>query len=376
MLRVKRAAVFGALATALLVTPVAAAATASDSPSVPGKTAAHGRNGGHGDPSGAPLRKLAERTTTKVRVGTAVDMAALAEDATYRKTVAREFNSVTAENVMKWETVQPERGVYDFAAGDELVDFARANGQQVRGHTLVWHNQLPKWLTEGDFSREELRSILREHITTVVRHYRGRIYEWDVANEVFEDDGTLRKSLWLEKLGPGYIADALRWAHAADPRAKLFLNDYNVEGINAKSTAYYELVKDLRAQRVPVHGFGVQGHLSLEYDLPGDVAENLARFDRLGLRTAVTEADVRMRMPTETIELHAQAQGYHVLLQACLLTPKCSSFTVWGFTDKYSWIPDWFEGEGAANLLDEEYRPKPAYRAVHQDLRLAAGGRR
>ncbi|GAA2441433.1 endo-1,4-beta-xylanase [Streptomyces macrosporus] len=375
MLRVKRAAVYGALATALLATAAAPATLASADSPAPGQAATEGTKGGHGDLSDAPLRKLAERTKTKVRIGTAVDMSALADDATYRETVAKEFNSVTAENVMKWEVVQPERGVYDFTAADALMKTARANGQEVRGHTLVWHSQLPAWVNEGDFSKEELRSILRDHITTVVKRYKGKIYQWDVANEIFNEDGTWRESVWYKTLGPGYVEDALRWTHAIDPKAKLFLNDYNVEGVNAKSDAYYELIKKLRAKGVPVHGFGAQGHLSLEYDLPHDMTENFLRFDRLGVETAVTEADVRMRVPAETIELNAQSQGYHTMLQACLLTPKCTSFTVWGFTDKYSWIPDWFEGEGAALLLDEQYNPKPAYKAVQQDLRLAARGR-
>ncbi|PRY00898.1 endo-1,4-beta-xylanase [Allonocardiopsis opalescens] len=323
-------------------------------------------------PEGDPdvLRDAAPRG---LFVGTAVDMAALANDPVYRERVGAEFSSVTAENVMKWETLQPERGRYDFAAADELVEFARANGQRVRGHTLVWHNQNPAWLAEGDFSRQELRAILREHIHTVVGRYRGQIWQWDVANEIFDDEGNLRQNIWLETIGPDYIADAFRWAHQADPRAQLFLNDYNIEGVNAKSDAYYELARQLRREGVPVHGVGVQGHLGVQYGFAPDTTANLQRFAALGLRTAVTEADVRIPMPADTVELQAQAQGYSSLLTACLRTPRCDSFTVWGFTDRYSWVPDWFEGEGAANLLDEDYNPKPAYREVLETLALASG---
>ncbi|MDG4769473.1 endo-1,4-beta-xylanase [Solwaraspora sp. WMMD792] len=326
------------------------------------------------------LRGLAK--WNKLQVGTAVNMTALAEDETYRDRIATEFSSVTAENVMKWETLEPVRGERDYGPADELVDFARRNKQVVRGHVLVWHNQNPAWLTEGVESGEidatELRQILREHVTETVRHFKGRIHQWDVANEIFDDNAELRDSIWLRELGPSYIADAFRWAHRADPTAKLFLNDYNVEGISAKSTAYYDLVRELRRQRVPVHGMGIQGHLGIQYGFwsATAVAENLRRFEALGLETAVTEADVRMPMPTDVIKLQSQAQGYNTLLQGCLLADRCNSFTFWGFTDKYSWVPDWFDGEGAANILDEEYQPKPAYDAVRATLGLAVPTRR
>ncbi|GAA3841948.1 endo-1,4-beta-xylanase [Streptomyces phyllanthi] len=323
--------------------------------------------------AGPPLRVLADRAG--VRIGTAVDMTALAEDRTYRRTTAREFDSVTAENVMKWESVEPQRGVYDWKPADDLVHFARAHGQVVRGHTLVWHSQLPAWLTtgvaDGSIDAKELRGILREHITTEVKRYKGRIQQWDVVNEVFEEDGSLRNSIWLQQLGPSYIADAFRWAHAADPKAKLFLNDYNVEGVNAKSTAYYNLAKGLRAQGVPVQGFGIQGHLAIQYGFPGQVAENLARFEALGMQTAFTEVDVRMILPADAEKAATQADYFRRLLDACLGARGCRSFTVWGYTDRYSWVPGVFAGQGAATPMDEEYGRKPAYGAVREGL--AAG---
>jgi endo-1,4-beta-xylanase len=268
------------------------------------------------------MRALAARAG--LRVGTAVDMSALAADATYREHVAREFSTLTAEN----------------------------------------------------FTPEELRQLLRQHILDEVRHFKGRIWHWDVANEVFTDDGQPRDSLWLRTLGPGYLADAFRWAHQADPQARLYLNDYNVEGRNAKSDAYHNLIKQLRSEGVPVHGFGIQGHLGVQYGFAGDVLQNLRRFEALGVETAFTEVDVRMPLPADATKLQAQAQGYSVLLQACLLARRCVSYTVWGFTDRYSWVPGWFAGQGAANLLDESFQPKPAHAAVMTTLVLAAGGAR
>jgi endo-1,4-beta-xylanase len=317
----------------------------------------------------ASLREAAR--PTGVRIGTAVDMSALAQDEPYRAAVAREFSTVTAENVMKWESVEPQRGVHDWAAADRLIDFARANKQTVRGHTLVWHSQNPRWLTEGTFTPAELRAILRQHIVDEVRHFRGRIWHWDVVNEVFNDDGTPRDTIWLRNLGPGYIADAFRWAHQADPRAKLYVNDYNNEGVNPKSDAYYALVRQLRAEGVPVHGYGIQGHLAVQYGVPTRILENLRRFEALGLETAFTEVDVRMPLPADPIKVQAQAQGFTAMLQACLLARRCVSYTVWGFTDKYSWVPGVFSGQGSATPFDENFAPKPAYQALRDTFRLA-----
>ncbi|MFE2641559.1 endo-1,4-beta-xylanase [Streptomyces nigra] len=298
-------------------------------------------------------------------------------DKEYRKVLGREFSSVSPENQMKWDYIHPERDRYDFGQADAIVEFARKNHQVVRGHTLLWHSQNPAWLENGDFTEAELRGILREHITKVVGRYKGRIQQWDVANEIFDDQGDLRTrdNIWIRELGPGIVADAFRWAHRADPKAKLFLNDYNVESVNAKSDAYYALVKDLRAQRVPVHGFSVQGHLSTRYGFPGDLADNLRRFDALGLETAVTELDVRMDVPEGSVPTPAQekqqAEYYQRMLQACLEVDGCNSFTIWGFTDKYSWVPVFFQGEGFATVMTDGFGRKPAYYALRDTLKDA-----
>ncbi|MFF8996501.1 endo-1,4-beta-xylanase [Streptomyces achromogenes] len=344
------AAAAAACCLALLPLTTASPAGAAGGPAVPDR----------------PLRQLA--ADDQLRIGTAVDTSALADDAAYRRLAGSEFSTVTPENVMKWEAIEPRQGEYDYADADRLVDFARRHGQKVRGHVLVWHNQLPSWLTSGDFTPDQLREILHRHITDTVRHFKGRVWQWDVVNEAFNEDGTLRDSIWLRELGPGYIADAFRWAHEADPHALLFYNDYNTEWTGPKSDAVYDLVSRLRAEGVPVDGVGFQGHLGIQYGLPTDMAANFARFDKLGLATAVTEADVRMEMPADDSKLATQAEGYRRLLDACLRARHCISFTVWGFTDKYSWVPDTFPGEGAANLFDEDYRAKPAYRTLQKQL--------
>jgi endo-1,4-beta-xylanase len=321
------------------------------------------------DPTTATLRQVAAHT--KLRIGTAVDMNALAKDATYRQMVGDQFSTVTPENVMKWEVVEPQRGHYDFSAADELVRFARAHGQKVRGHNLVWHSQLPAWLTSGTWTPAQLRSILRQHIFTVAGHFRGQIWARDVVNEAIDDTGKLRDSIWSRALGESFIADAFRWAHQADPKAILFYNDYNIEGVNTKSTAVYNLVKRLRAQGVPIQGVGIQGHLSTDYPFPNDMLLNLRRFAALGVDTAVTEADVRHTLPSTPAKVNAQAQGFSLMLQSCLLVRSCISYTLWGFTDKYNWVPYTFPGQGEATPFDVNFKPKPAYDTMRRDLALA-----
>ncbi|WP_207456380.1 endo-1,4-beta-xylanase [Herbiconiux sp. SYSU D00978] len=302
-------------------------------------------------------------------------------DQQYRRELKHEFSSLSPENQMKWEFIHPEQGRYDFAEADAIVKFARQHKQDVRGHTLLWHSQNPAWVEEGDFTAEELRAVLKDHIQTLVGRYKGQIDQWDVANEIFDEGGNLRTSenIWIRELGPGIIADAFRWAHEADPDAKLFFNDYNVEWKGPKSNAYYALIQDLLKQDVPVDGFSVQGHLSTQYGFPGDLRENLQRFDDLGLETAITELDVRMNVPegqqpTES-QLAQQADYYQQALEACLAVDDCNSFTIWGFTDRYSWVPVFFTGEGFANVMTEDYERKPAYYALRDTLLAAAGGK-
>ena len=295
-------------------------------------------------------------------------------DAEYRYVLAKEFSSVSPENQMKWEFIHPEEDEYNFGPADRIVRFAKRNGQVVRGHTLLWHSQNPEWLEEGDVTPDELRAILKDHITTVVGRYRGKIQQWDVANEIFDDAGEYRtENIFIRELGPEIVLDAFRWAHRADPRAKLFFNDFNVESLNAKSDAYYELIQQMQAERIPVHGFSVQGHLSTRYGFPFELQENLQRFDDLGVETAVTEIDVRMDVPegTEpTIAQEAQqAHYYDLALEACLAGEDCSSFTVWGFTDKYSWVPVFFEGQGWATIMTGDFERKPAFFELRESLR-------
>jgi len=317
------------------------------------------------------LRALASRVG--LRIGTAVNTDVLATNAKYRQITADQFSTVTPENVMKWQVVEPTQGTYDWSAADQLVNFAKANGQLVRGHTLVWQNQLPNWLTTGTYTSAQLRDLLHKHITDEVSHFKGHIWQWDVVNEAFNDDGTMRDTLWLGAMGPSYIAEAFRWAHQADPRALLFYNDYNIEGLGAKSDAVFALVKQLRAEGVPINGVGAQGHLDTQYGFPNQMQQNLQRFADLGLKVALTEVDVRTTLPVTTPEQLAQNADYTQMLGACLLVRQCISYTVWGFGDAYSWVPGVFAGEGSADIYDKNLQPKAQYFALQQVLSLAGG---
>jgi endo-1,4-beta-xylanase len=319
------------------------------------------------------LRTLA--LAHNLRIGTAVRSDALIRDNQYASVLAREFNSVTAEDAMKWANVERSPGMYDWAAADRVVDFAQRHDQQVYGHTLVWDHTLPTWLTKGGFKQSEVAWFLRRHITDEVSRYRGKVWAWDVVNESLDANGGLRDGFWLRSVGPSYIADSFRWARAADPHAKLFLNDFDTEGINGKSDALYRMVKGLLAMHAPIDGVGFQTHWTTS-PLPSSFIKNLNRFAALGLEVAITEADSRVSMPATASNLSAQAKVYGQALDACLAVPRCVSFTVWGFTDKYSWIPLAWPGTGTACLLDDKFRAKPAYAAVSRSLSRAPSPRR
>jgi endo-1,4-beta-xylanase len=321
-------------------------------------------------PAGPTLRELGDRRG--LQMGTAVRTGSLSGDsAAYAAVAAREFNSITPANAMKWASVEPLRGEFDWSGADEIVAFARAHGQVVRGHTLVWHNQLPSWLTGGDFSGPEVLQLMTEHIAVEAGRYAGQIAAWDVVNEPFNEDGTFRTSIFERASnGPDYIAMALHAARQADPAARLYLNDYNIEGINAKSTAMLDLATSLERQGVPIDGVGIQGHVILG-QVPSDVAENIARFVAAGFEVCLTEIDVRIPLtdglatPAQLVE---QAADYAKIVEACTADQGCVGATVWGFTDLDSWIPGHFSGYGAADLLDASLSPKPAYFAVRRAL--------
>jgi endo-1,4-beta-xylanase len=317
------------------------------------------------DAPGQSLRALAEKRG--IRIGAAVAVRPLRDDPVYRELLAREFNIVTSENALKFAPLRPTRERFDFSGADEIVAFARDHAMQVRGHTLVWHQALPAWLTNGNFGRDELTAILKDHIATVVGRYRGQIGAWDVVNEAVARDGSMRDTFWRRAVGDEYLEVVFRWAHEADPQARLFYNDFDGEGLNQKAGAIYNLVKGLLNRGVPVHGVGLQMHIGLDaYPQPQHVAANINRLAALGLEVHITEMDVKIQNGTGTMEerLAAQARIYRDMLKACLQASNFKAFVMWGVTDRYSWIPRHTGKPDAPLILDESARPKPAYHAL------------
>lgn len=331
--------------------------------------------------TGVHLRDLAQ--AHHLAFGAAVNVSALQQDRTYAGLLEQQLNMVTPENVMKFNITEPDQDIFNFTQADALVAFAQAHRMQVRGHNLVWNEALPSWLTDGHFSKPQLQAILQNHISTVVQRFRSKVHIWDVVNEAIDDNGHLRKGIWLDTLGPDYIALAFRWAHEVDPQAHLFYNDYGAEGLGAKSDAVYKLVKGLVEDGVPIYGVGLQMHVSI-FRAPSehDVLVNMQRLAALGLKVQITEMDVSLRKnnaqftnptPIQAMpaQLDAQAKIYHNMLAACLAITACEAFVMWGLIDRYSWL----NGDGltpnhadAPLIYDENYQPKPAFTALVDEL--------
>jgi endo-1,4-beta-xylanase len=383
-MRLRRLLLTGAAGAAALLAIGTAAAAAQNS----GAAASHVTAASN---SSAPdsLRSLA--ANIGLRIGSAIIPQDI-ETPSFAAIASGQFSVVTPGNAMKWEVVEPTEGTFDWSQADQLVAFAQENHQLVRGHTLLWHSQLPTWLTNGvangTISNAQLANLLHQHITTEVSRYKGKIWQWDVANEFFTDTNPSQinpDDFWISHLGPGIIGQAFVWAHQADPHALLCYNDYNIageDGSNAKSDAAYAWLKQELTAGIPISCVGDQGHLDTQFGFSGQLMQqDLARFASLGLKVAITEADVRTfvnnatdQVPTDHLATFAQPEEESQMLQACLAVRQCISFTVWGFTDADSWVPGFFTGEGYATIYDVKQQPKQAYFDMQSDLELAAHG--
>jgi endo-1,4-beta-xylanase len=305
--------------------------------------------GSGGSSSEESLRDAAQGSG--MLVGAAARPAQLAEVA-YAATFAREFNMLEPEDAMKWEALRPDPKSFNFSQADQLVDFALRHNMRVRGHALVWHHQIPRWLTEGQFTPDQLARLLETHIKTVVGHYRGKVFAWDVVNEAFDEPGRgqLRDTIWYDRPGIGlsgkgtaYLERCFRWAHEADPAALLFYNEGDdAEILGPKSDAIYAMVRDFRKRDVPIHGVGLQMHSSNLHPDFSSISANIGPFTALGVQVHITEMDVSLPVDAKgnatSDDLQQQAIIYRQIAEASLSHRGSTAIQTWGFTDNYSWI--------------------------------------
>lgn len=309
--------------------------------------------------------------------------------------VAAHFNSTTPENVMKWGPIHPSPDSFAFDAADAFVEFSETHGMFMVGHTLVWHSQTPRWVFEDEdgnpLTREALLERMKNHIETVVGRYQGRVHGWDVVNEALNEDGTLRESPWLRIIGEDYIARAFEYAHAADPDAELYYNDYSLEN-EAKRNGAVRLVASLQEQGVPVHGIGTQGHYSMSFPTMAQLDSTIQAFADLDVKVMITELDIavlpreRMNPSADVSERQAfearmnpYTEGLPDSVQQALAQRYADLFgrfiahadvidrvTFWGVTDGDSWLNNWpIPGRTTYPLLfDRDWQPKAAFHAV------------
>ena len=312
--------------------------------------------------------------------------------AAHHERVARsgKFSQLTPENEMKWDAIEPEPGVFDFSRADAIVAFARDNGMKVRGHTLVWHSQLPAWM-QSLTGADAVRAAMTNHIQTVVAHFRdtfpGTVVAYDVVNEAMNvmqgpmgGTAIYRDSVFSRELGEGFIAEAFQIARDTDPDALLFYNDFGVEGMNgAKSNGMFNMVSGLVAAGAPIDGVGFQMHTGPIDQGPGaaDFQANLARYAALGLQVEVTEMDVTLcAIGANAIGLELQRYRYNRIVSACFENPACRSVSLWGLADPNSWLNGngctqgmiMLETQPTPLAFDESYARKPAWWGIYDAL--------
>jgi len=329
-------------------------------------------------------------------IGTALNERQIyGEDQRGQDLAVREFNAVTAENVMKWEIIHPEPGVYDFVAADAMIDLAEENDMFVVGHTLVWHSQTPDWVFYDEngelLSRDALLERMRNHIHTVVDRYKGRVHGWDVVNEAIVDDGSMRDTYWYRIIGKDFLVKAFEYAHEVDPDAELYYNDYSLE-IPSKREGAIRLVEYLQENGAPITGIGTQGHFMLDFPELEEIEKTITEFAALGLDVMVTELDIDVLPPafeymgadvSASAEMREELNPYPDALPDSVqqqLTDRyrdifeiylrhsddITRVTFWGVTDGDSWKNNW-PVRGRTNytlIFDRNWEPKPAYHAI------------
>ncbi len=324
------------------------------------------------------LKQAGQSADPPILIGAAISGLALS-DGGYAAVASSEHDYVTAENEMKWQSLEPSPGQFSWAAADKIVDWAGRNGMKVKGHCLVWHNQLPGWMSSMR-GVQQVEEAMRRHIQTVMGHYRDRVVAWDVVNEAIMTDSDsgvgnprMRNSVFYDALGERTIDLAFQIAREQEPRAKLYYNDYSIDGLNQKSDYAYEMIRGMLERGVPIDGVGFQMHIGPPNNQPTapEVAENLRRFADLGLEILISEMDINRC--GNAISAEEQLTLYHDVVQACFSLPECVAITFWGINDGRSWLNSWStarcNGQNSQSLLfDDRYQRKETYHRVMDAL--------
>ncbi|MHA8065786.1 endo-1,4-beta-xylanase [Aquirufa sp. ROCK2-A2] len=308
------------------------------------------------------------KNVIKFHLGASVNPRLLNENEAYRAIAIDEFTSITAENHMKMMLVHPESERFDFSKADEIVHFAQATNKRIHGHTLVWHNQVPQWMKDFQGDQKAWEELLKTHIKTVVQHFKGKVAGWDVVNESFLDDGSLRPTIWADHI-PDYIAKSFQWAHEADSSAILFYNDYGQDGNPKKMQAILSLVRELKQRNIPIHGLGLQMHINV-HAKKEDIEKVIKESVQTGLVIHFSELDIAVN-PKNQVEFiyDALAQSkqndlFTFVFKSYQSIPSKQQYgiTFWNISDKDSWLRGYFKRPKEYPLLfDENYIKKQGY---------------
>lgn len=301
-------------------------------------------------------------------IGVAVDDLLLQNDSMYQHICVTQFNRASPENLFKPAFIQPEENLFNWIESDRFVEFLQSKQMRIHGHTLVWHQQNPAWMNQFQGDRTAWETMLRNHIYQIVGRYRSSILSWDVVNEAFMEDGSLRQNIWLQHIGPTYIEKAFRWAHEANPEAKLFYNDYGMETNPTKRNAVIQFFSNLRLKGVPIDGLGLQMHVDIHFT------------DMIMIEKAIQEVAAHhflLHLSEVDISLNPLGKDYtlnnkDLKDQADMMYRICKSYksiqpnlqfgiTFWGISDQHSWIRSYFNRLDYPLLFDENYVPKPIY---------------
>jgi endo-1,4-beta-xylanase len=348
--------------------------------------------GARGLPSTAAGERAALKDCYRARdkeCGTAVMPMGMGDEA-YKQILARQFSLVLPDYGMYMSDLQPRRDVWDFASADRLVEFAKTNQLKIRGHVLIYdyptsrHGEkwtpTPRWVYDGHYSRDEMLRIMNKHIETVMRHYQDSISQWIVVNEAVGNflPGQMESTIWLKGIGKDYVDRAFQRAHQIAPKAELIINDYGADYLGQlscgpfKANSFYNYVKQLREKGVPVNAVGLQFHLIAGLDHPDAerIENNFARFHALAVKVYVSELDIRIQAPVTEQKLAEQARLYKLVMDTALRSPSCAGLTLWGYTDKYSWIDTFkaFPGCVDACLFDANLQAKSFFPSLLQTL--------